>query len=100
MRQFIAQLNAQGKIVVIVTHDVEFVADCHPRVVLMSRGRIIADGLSEEVLSDQRLLDKASILPPQVTQIISELADLDVPKGVIDLYEAGEVLASLLRRDR
>lgn len=100
LRQFITQLNAQGKVVVIVTHDVEFVADCHPRVILMSRGRIVADGLAGDVLYDHGVLDKASILPPQVTQILLELADLNAPRGVIDLYEAGEVVANLLRRGR
>ena len=34
LRQFIMQLQTQGKTIVIVTHDVEFVAECNPRVVL------------------------------------------------------------------
>lgn len=100
LRQFIIQLNAQGKTVVIVTHDVEFVADCHPRVILMSQGRIIADGSARNVLDNLNVLDKASIVPPQVTQILLELADLGLPRDVIDLYEAGEAIADLLRRNR
>jgi energy-coupling factor transport system ATP-binding protein len=38
LRQFILQMQTQGKTVVAVTHDVEFVAECNPRVVLMKEG--------------------------------------------------------------
>lgn len=99
LRQFIMQLNTQGKTVVIVTHDVEFVADCKPRVVLMSKGRIVADGPAEKILTDNKLLEEASILPPQVTQLFWKL-DLDVGEDVIDVYEASEILAKTLKRKR
>jgi energy-coupling factor transport system ATP-binding protein len=39
LRQFILQMKIQRKTVVIVTHDVEFVAECNPRVLLMREGR-------------------------------------------------------------
>jgi energy-coupling factor transport system ATP-binding protein len=35
LRQFILQMQTQGKTVVIVTHDVEFVAESNSRVILM-----------------------------------------------------------------
>src|SRR5512136_1238690 len=44
LRQFIMQMKTQEKTVIIVTHDVEFVAECSPRVLLMREGRILADG--------------------------------------------------------
>jgi len=49
LRNFILQLNSQGKAVVMVTHDVEFVAECNPKVVLMSKGRIVAQGQADEI---------------------------------------------------
>ena len=42
LRQFIIQMQTQQKTVVIVTHDVEFVAECNPRVLLMKDGKILA----------------------------------------------------------
>ncbi len=92
LRQFILQLRAQGKTVVIVTHDVEFVADCSPRVVLMANGRIVADGKVEEILTSPRLLAEASVIPPQVTQIFMELEHLGFSREVVDLYEAREII--------
>ncbi len=92
LRQFIVQLNTQGKTVMVVTHDVEFVAECNPRVVLMTGGKIIADGVGKEVLTDFDRLTQASIVPPQVTQVFMKLEDWGLPTDVIDLYEAREIL--------
>lgn len=96
LRQFIIQLNTQGKTVVIVTHDVEFVAECNPRVILMSSGEIVADGVAKKVLTDIDRLTQASIVPPQITQIFMKLADFGLPANVIDLYEAREILLERL----
>jgi len=97
LREFILQLKTQGKTIVIVTHDVEFVAECNPRVVLMSEGKIVADGSAEEILTNPEILMKASIIPPQITQVFIELEDLGLPTNVISVYEAKEVLLNLLR---
>jgi energy-coupling factor transport system ATP-binding protein len=98
LQQFIMQLNSQKKTVVVVTHDVEFVAECNPRVVLMSQGKILAEGIAEEVLTDPKLVAQASIVPPQITQIFLGLADLGLPTNVIDVHEAAKILLNRLRK--
>jgi energy-coupling factor transport system ATP-binding protein len=96
LRQFIIQLNSQGKTVVVVTHDVEFVAESNPRVVLMTGGKIVADGVAEIILTDEALVAKASIVPPQITQIFLHLTDFGLPTNVIDVYQARNVLRKYL----
>jgi len=98
LRQFILQMKEQGKTVVIVTHDVEFVAECNPRVLLMRSGKIVADGEAVKVLTTPETLNQASIVPPQIAQIFIQLYDLGFPKEVIDVYEAREILLKALRR--
>ena len=98
LQQFILQLNAQKKTVVVVTHDVEFVAECNPRVILMSQGKILAEGIAKEILTNQKLVAQASIVPPQITQIFLELADLGLPTDVIDVHEATKILLDRLRK--
>jgi len=92
------QLNSQRKTVVVVTHDVEFVAECNPRVILMSQGKILVAGKAEEVLTNPKLVAQASIVPPQITQIFLRLADLGFPPNVIDVHEATKILLEHLRR--
>jgi energy-coupling factor transport system ATP-binding protein len=92
LRQFIVQLNSQGKTVVTVTHDVEFVAECNPRVILMTQGQIVADGEAKKILTDPELALRASIVPPQITQVFLGLAYLGLPTNVIDVSEAKKLL--------
>jgi energy-coupling factor transport system ATP-binding protein len=100
LRQFIVQMQTQGKTVVIVTHDVEFVAECNPRVVLMKEGRIVADGEGREILTAPEILVQSSIVLPQIAQIFLKLTPLGLPKNVIDVYEAKEILLKALEKRR
>jgi energy-coupling factor transport system ATP-binding protein len=86
--------------VVIVTHDVEFVAECNPRVVLMAEGQIVGDGDAKRILTDPNLALKASIVPPQITQIFQGLTDLGLPTDVIDVSEARRILIEYLEEGR
>lgn len=92
LSQFVRQLNAQGRTVILVTHDIEFVAECGPRVILMSRGRIIADGPAKEILTNSKLVTEASLIVPQITQLFIMLGDLGLPGDVIDIYEAKRLI--------
>jgi energy-coupling factor transport system ATP-binding protein len=55
--------KAEGASVLLVTHDVEFVAECVDRVVLMSDGRVVADGTPAQVLGD------SPVFAPQMAQV-------------------------------
>jgi energy-coupling factor transport system ATP-binding protein len=99
LRQFILQMKTQRKTVVIVTHDVEFVAECNPRIVLMREAKIVADGEASKVLANPEVLTEASIVPPQITQVFMQLSHLGMPKEVIDLYEARRILLNIFKGD-
>jgi energy-coupling factor transport system ATP-binding protein len=98
LRQFIMQMRAQRKTVIIVTHDVEFVAECNPRVLLMREGMTILDGEARRVLTSPEILTKASIVPPQIAQIFLQLSDFGLPQNIIDLYEARQILLNALEK--
>lgn len=100
LRQFIIQLNSQGKTVVVVTHDVEFVAECNPRVILMAQGKIVADGEAKQILTNSDVALKAFVVSPQITQVFQGLADLGFPKDVIDVSEAGKILIERFKEER
>ena len=100
LRQFIMQMQTQGKTVVVVTHDVEFVAECDPRVVLMREGKIVADGNGKDILTNQELLEESSIVLPQIAQVFTEIYAENLPKNIIDIYEARDVLLKILESKR
>lgn len=98
LRQLIVQLISQGKTIIIVTHDVEFVAECKPRVVLLSKGKIIGDGPANEILINSRLVEQASLVTPQISSLMNSIKDFTAPPNVIDVYSARAFLSGQLRR--
>ena len=66
-------LNEAGRTVVIITHDMNVVAEYAPRTVVMSNGRVILDGATREVLTNEEALRRAFLKPPQITRVALRL---------------------------
>jgi energy-coupling factor transport system ATP-binding protein len=49
---FLQRAKAQGRTIVMATHDVELVAQCADRVVLLSDGQVVVDGPARQVMSE------------------------------------------------
>jgi energy-coupling factor transport system ATP-binding protein len=92
LRHFLTHLRSQGKTVVIVTHDVEFVAESQPRIVLMAGGRVVDDGASKKVMTSPDTLRSCSVAQPEITRLFSMLSDHGLPKDVLDVDEAFDIL--------
>ncbi|HZY94949.1 MAG TPA: ABC transporter ATP-binding protein [Candidatus Bathyarchaeia archaeon] len=88
LRNFIFQLYSQGKAVVMITHDVEFVAEANPEVVLLSKGRIVAQGNADRILSKDDLVEKASLVKPQMARLFGRLKEYGLPGEVVDVHRA------------
>lgn len=72
--EFIRSLNeTEGTTVVMVCHDMEVVLDYARRALVMAGGRLLADGPVHEIFRDAPLMEKASLLPPQIIQISGRL---------------------------
>ena len=76
--QIVKLLLSQKKTVILVTHDIEFVWPLQPRVILMSNGEIVADGDCQGTLSDESLMSRGSVLPPQLVEF-SKLMGWSLP---------------------
>jgi energy-coupling factor transport system ATP-binding protein len=98
LKHFLIQLRTQGKTVVIVTHDVEFVAESKPRIILMAQGRIIADGTTKNIMTDDKSLEASSVSPPEVTKLFMKLTKYGFPRDVLDVDEAFDLLINNMRR--
>jgi energy-coupling factor transport system ATP-binding protein len=80
----IASLAREGKTVLTITHDLDFVAENFERVVALGQGRLLRDGSAHSVLGDADLLAQTSVLPPQITRLG---AALELPKTTITIDE-------------
>jgi energy-coupling factor transport system ATP-binding protein len=80
----LAELAADGRAVVVATHDVEFVAEAADRVIVMSEGDIIADGPTAAVIAG------SPAFAPQMAKILAPL----------EYLTTGEVEQALARQAR
>lgn len=96
LRNFILQLYSQGKAVVMITHDVEFVAESNPKVILLSKGGIVAQGDADRVLSRDDLVEKASLVKPQMARLFSRLGKYGLARDVVDVHRARTLLEEKL----
>lgn len=68
-RKLINLVNGLGITKITVSHDLDFVWDTCQRVCIMNQGRIVADGLTREILGNRELLEANSLeLPLRLQQ--------------------------------
>lgn len=63
-RQLLAIIERTPATLIMATHDLEFVLDACPRVILLDEGRLIADGPAREILADELLMDRHGLEVP------------------------------------
>lgn len=83
----VESLVADGRLVVVVTHDVEFAARHADRVVAMADGRVVADGTPAETLADDALRERVGLRAPFRVRLARELG-LESAVGVESLLAA------------
>ncbi|MEM3186460.1 MAG: ABC transporter ATP-binding protein [Conexivisphaerales archaeon] len=69
----IKRLIGEGRTVVIVSHDLEFLWPLSPRTVVMANGRILTEGSAESIFMDEELLNSAGLRQPQLAQLAMRL---------------------------
>ena len=76
-------LTAEGRVVAISTHDVEFVAAAADRVIVMADGDVVAGGITVDVVG------ASPAFAPQVAKILSPLAYLTIDQVKTAVGAAG-----------
>ena len=94
----IKELNRQrGVTVVLITHHMDEAAQAD-RLVVMTKGRVIADGTPKEIFQDVEGLKAVGLTVPETTQLLWELHQegLDVPLDALSDEECAQALKELL----
>ena len=72
-------LVAEGRSVVLITHDMRLVGEHAVRLVLLNEGRVLADGPTADVMRQFDLIEQAGIRPPPVARLSAALASVGMP---------------------
>ncbi|WP_217270712.1 energy-coupling factor ABC transporter ATP-binding protein [Kroppenstedtia pulmonis] len=73
IRQILQELVAQGKLVLTIIHDMDFVAECFERTIVLNQGKVLMDGETREVFSHPEVLHQAHLESPAVARLGGEL---------------------------
>lgn len=73
IREIIQAKAAEGKLVIAILHDMDFVASSFARVIAMAHGEILADGAPAEVFRNHPVLEKAALAAPPLYELLEEL---------------------------
>lgn len=91
IESIIKHLVLQGKTVIAVLHDMNFVARVFNRVVVLSNGKVLFDGTTRDAFMQDNILSSAQLDKPDVVKLCEKLgyknAFLSVEEFVNDYYE-------------
>ncbi len=87
LMRFLNAYRAEGNTVILITHDVEIVAEYADRVILMSEGRVIVDGEKHQVLS------QALLFSPQINRLAQSFERYGVSNQILTVSEALGILS-------
>ena len=73
IKKIVRDLRAQGKIVMTIIHDMDFVAEAFERAIVFAKGNVLLDGDTREVFSHKEILEMAYLEQPNVTKLCNEL---------------------------
>jgi energy-coupling factor transport system ATP-binding protein len=73
IKNIVKELAARGRLVITITHDMDFVAEISERVIVLNKGEVILDGSAEEVFFRDDILKSAYLEQPNITQLCKRL---------------------------
>ncbi len=73
--EVIKALNDKGTTVIMVCHDMELVTDFAQRVIVIGDGGVLADDKCNKVMTNDTVLRRTSLAPPQIAQLSIRLGN-------------------------
>ncbi len=92
----VSDYRHDGRSVVLITHDMALVTRWATRCLLLSEGRILADGTPGAVLGDSSALARAGMRPPALARLAQALAPLGMPTDAVQVEAFGRAYLELV----
>lgn len=97
LSEVIKMFVLRGKTIIIVSHDMEFIWPLQPRVVVMAKGTVVADGAAAEIFTNLEAMRRSNLIRPQLLEFSSRLKTPPATPFA-NIYEARHWLLTKLPR--
>ncbi len=87
MYHIFQKLNANGKTIIVVTHDLDQVLEYTKRTIILSNGQVVKDGPTLEVLYDINFLTQNELHPPKLVSLVHDLENCGFKIGQVQTIE-------------
>ncbi len=87
IKRIIRELRREGRTVITIIHDMDFVAEVFERVIVFADGKMLLDDSAARVFADRKALEAACLEQPNVTRLCRELGYEGVFLDVEELVE-------------
>ena len=95
--QTILKLAGMGKTIILITHHMDEAVNAD-RIIVLSKGRVAADGTPEEIFSQEKMLEETGLELPQSKKILNMLSEkgVDINTEGLDPKSAAKNIADAL----
>ncbi len=95
LNNLILQAQSQNKTSIIVSHDLEFVANLATRIIILEKGKIFADGDVEEIFSQSTILKRASLDKYNFNLLFKDLHNNFswIPENILNIKQLEDLIS-------
>ena len=95
LSNLIFQAQSQNKTSIIVSHDLEFVANLATRIIILEKGKIFADGDVEEIFSQSTILKRASLDKYNFNLLFKDLHNNFswIPENILNIKQLEDLIS-------
>ena len=88
--------------IIIVSHSMEDIAQTVEKVMVMSKGKLVAFGSVSEIFSDHAMLSEIGLDIPQITSVVKRLREqgIDIPPDIYSVESAADIIYNYIKGER
>ena len=91
------RLNEQGKTIIVITHNMELVAEYCKSIYLLYQGEVLTEGPADRVFLDVDTLRQSYISPPQITRLAALIAEA-TPNFPTNILTVNQLISEVSKR--
>ena len=89
LKEIFGAIKKSGVTIILVSHNMEDIARFANRVVVLAQGEILFVGTPRELFAQEKILARAGLEPPPITQLLHAL---DIDEQALTLDEAEKII--------